>query len=116
MTHSLAMRNAALNAVCVSSSAGYFALFIGDPNAGGVEVTGGLYARQSATPPSASGGVVTWPSVVFQVPGGGTHPTHWARFTTSSGGSFYESGALPNGGESYNSAGTGTLTLVMDMP
>jgi hypothetical protein len=117
--HSLAMRNAALNAVCVSSGAGYFALFAGDPNAGGVELSGGLYARQQSTPPSATTGSVPWPSVVFQVPGGGTHPTHWARFTTSSGGSFYDSGVLPGSptpGETYNSPGTLTLTLVTDMP
>lgn len=114
--HSLAMRNAALNAVCVGSAAGYFGLYAGDPDSGGVELAGGLYARQNSTPPSATTGSVSWPSVVFQVPGGGTHPTHWARFASASGGTPYDSGALPSGGETYNSPGTLTLTLITDMP
>lgn len=114
--HSVTMRNDGVNRVCRDGGANWFALFLGDPASGGVEVTGGAYARVEAVPGDAASGSVTFPDAEINVPGGGTHPTHWARFSTAAGGTAYDSGALPGGGETFNSPGTLTVALTTTLP
>jgi hypothetical protein len=114
--HSVAMRNDGVNATCRDGGANWFGLYEGDPTAGGVEVAGGAYARVEAIPGDADNGSVTFPDAEIEVPGGGTHPDHWARFSTAAGGSPYDSGPLANNGETFNSPGSLTVTLTSAMP
>lgn len=110
MANSVAFRNQAVNAVAQNGGADWFALHSADPGTtGAAEIAGGTYARVSSGFPAASTGSSTNPGATINVPAG-TTITHWSRWTAQSGGTFFAGGALPNGGETYGSNGTYTLT------
>lgn len=112
--HSDTMRNDALNAVAANSGASYFGLHTADPGTtGAAELTGGSYARVQAVAPAVTTvGTVTFPTATINVPAGVT-VRYWARYKTASGGTPYDSGLIPNGGEVYGSPGTLNLALTM---
>ena len=102
---SLAAKNEQVNASGVNSTARWVGAFNGDPTAGGVEVTGGAYTRQQVTYPTSTNNNATTNIIGIQMPQGAV-ATHVARFSTVTGGTPYDVRALPNGGETFNSAGT----------
>lgn len=112
--HSDTMRNDSLNAVAANSGASYIGLHSADPGATGAsELTGGSYARVQAVAPAVTTvGTVTFPAAVINCPAGSA-PKYWARYKTASGGAPYDSGLLPNGGETFGSPGTLTVNLTM---
>src|ERR1044072_6514179 len=116
MAYSTGFRNAAVNAVGQNGGADWFSLHTGDPGTTGAnEVTGGTYARVSAAYPAAANGSSTNAGATINVPAG-TTVTHWSRWTAQSSVTWYAGGALPNGGESFGSAGTYTLTNTITQP
>jgi len=116
MPHSVALRNAALNAVARDSGASWIGLHTGDPGTTGAnEVTGGSYARVQSIAPAASNGSVTFPPAVINVPAGVT-VTWWARYSAASGGAPYDSGQMAGSGVVFDVAGTLTIPLTMTQP
>lgn len=114
--HSDTMRSAAVNAVAVTSGATYVAAHTADPGTtGAAEVTGGSYVRVQAIPPSAgpsSIGTTTFPAAVLNIPAGST-VRFWARYTVASGGTPYDSGAMPGAGVVFDISGTLTVNLTI---
>lgn len=95
----------------------WVALFDGDPEGAGTELTGGspAYARKQATFPAASSGQVAASNVplTFDVPAG-SDVSHWALMSASSGGTRGASGAFA-GTEAFVSQGTFNVnTVVLD--
>jgi hypothetical protein len=116
MAYSTNFRNAAVNAVGQNGGADWFSLHTADPGTTGAsEVTGGSYARVSASFPAAVGGSSTNAGATINVPAG-TTVTYWSRWTAQTGGTWYAGGALPNGGEAFGSSGTYTLTNTITQP
>lgn len=116
MAHSVAFRNAAVNAVAQNSGATWFSLHTGDPGTTGAnEVVGGGYARIQALYPAATTGSSVTAGATHSVPAG-TTVTHFGRWTAVSGGTFYTGGALPNGGDTFGSAGTYTNVNTVSQP
>jgi hypothetical protein len=81
-----------------ANSTCYIGLFVSDPGeaGGGTEVSGGGYARKTATFGAPSDGAITNTNKVeYDVP---TAPwgtiTHWGVFTTSTGNTLLGSGAV----------------------
>lgn len=88
----------------------YAALFHGDPESGGTEISGGspAYARKSVTWASASGGSKAASNQpVFDVPSGAT-VDYVAYYTASSGGTLLAKASVS--AEVYGAQGTYTLT------
>lgn len=108
MALSTAGRNAAAGGV--SAVAAYISLHTGDPGTTGTaEVTGGAYARKSATWAAASGGAVAISNdPVFDVPAS-TTITHYGLWSAATSGTYYGSGSL-SASEAYTAAGTYTMT------
>ncbi len=92
----------------VAADYGFLALFDGDPDGAGTELTGGspAYARQAITWPAASAGQVQASNVpiTFDVPAGAT-VSHWAIFTAVTGGTRGASNAF-GASEAFASQGT----------
>ena len=100
----------------VASLATHLALFNGDPEGAGVEISGGspAYARKSVTWPAASGGSVAASNVpiAFDVPSGAT-VDHWALYTALTAGTLLAAGTLTS--ETYGAQGTYNVnTLSLD--
>ena len=101
----------------VSGDYTWLALFNGDPEGAGTELTGGspAYARKQVTWNASSGGQITGsgsPVATFDVPAG-ADVSHWALYTASSAGTRGVSDAF-GATESFGSQGTfnvNTLTL-----
>ena len=95
----------------------YLALFNGDPEGAGTEISGGApaYARQLITYNAASGGQKTAsgsPVASFDIPAG-ADVTHWALYDASTAGTLGLAGSF-GATESFGSQGTfnvNTLTL-----
>jgi hypothetical protein len=116
MAHSVTFRNAAVNAVAQNGGFNYFSLHTGDPGTSGAnEVVGGSYARVLATFPAAATGASTTAGATHNVPAGVT-VTHFGRWSAASGGTFYTGGTLPNGGDTFGSAGTYTNVNTVSQP
>ena len=116
MAHSVAFRNAAVNAVALNGAHNYFSLHTGDPGTTGAnEVIGGSYARVLATYPSATNGTSTTAGATHNVPAG-TTVTHFGRWSALSGGTFFTGGVLPNGGDTFGSGGTYTNVNTVTQP
>lgn len=113
MPHSVTLQNAAVNATARDSGASYIGLHSGNPGTTGAsEITGGSYARVQAVAPAAVNGGASFPAAIINVPAGNT-VTYWARYTTASGGTPYDSGAMPGAGVVFDIAGTLTVNLTV---
>ena len=90
----------------LTAAASHVSLHTSSPGSDGSnEVSGGSYARQSASWASASAGsAATNANVVFDVPTS-TTITHLGYWSASSGGTFYGWRAL-NASQAFSSAGT----------
>lgn len=99
MRHSLTMRNTALNAVCSNSGADWFGLCEGDPEGGRCRDSPAACTRVFGHTAVDQHRLRHLLRSRDRGARRGTHPTHWARFTASSGGSpcdspFEESGSM----------------------
>lgn len=73
----------------------YIALFNGDPEGAGSEITGATWARQSCALGSSAGGVVSnTGNVVFTATGNQGTATYAAAYSASTGGTLYVGAAL----------------------
>lgn len=116
MAHSVAFRNAAVNAVAQNSGYDWFSLHTADPGTTGAnEVVGGNYARVQATFPAAASGASTTAGATHNVPAG-TTVTHFGRWSAETAGQFYTGGPLPGGGDTFGSAGTYTNVNTVTQP
>lgn len=108
MGNSVSFRNKAVDAVGLSGGADWFSLHTGDPGTTGAnEVIGGTYARKSGPFPASVSGLSTNAGTTHDVPAG-TTVTHFGRWSLVTGGTFFTGGVLPNGGDTFGSAGTYT--------
>ena len=112
--HSVQARNDAVNGMGKNANGGagahYVALHENDPGlTGAAELAGGAYIRKLITTPDAAGGSMTTSQAIIDVPAGKT-VRFWSRYTAATGGTFYQSGALP-AEESFGTAGQYTLAL-----
>lgn len=99
----------------VAAAFPFVALYNGDPEGAGVEISGGTpaYARKSVTYPAASAGQVAATNVpiTFDVPA--STVTHWAAMSASTAGTMGAAGAFA-ASEVFAAQGTyniNTLTL-----
>lgn len=88
----------------VAGTANELRLYLGDPSAGGVELSGGSYAPQTPSFPAASQGETT-DTVTFAIPVGG----HFDYAGVFDGATLVNQAGLPE--EQYGSAGTYDLTV-----
>lgn len=108
MANSMSFRNKAVDAVAVNGGADWFSLHTADPGTTGAnEVVGGSYTRELVSFPASVSGSSTATGATHDVPAG-TTVTHFGRWTASTAGTFFCGGALPNGGDTFGSAGTYT--------
>ena len=115
----MALTEAGQNAAAtgVGDAFTYLALFNGDPEVAGVEITGGSppYARQLINWNASASGQRTAqgsPVATFNIPAGGS-VTHWALYSASTAGTQGVAGAF-GATENFGSQGTfnvNTLTL-----
>ncbi len=101
----------------VAADNGWLALFDGDPEGAGTELTGGspAYARKAITWPAASGGAVSASNVPiqFDVPAG-ADVSHWAIYSAVTGGTRGASNGF-GATESYAAQGVFNVnTLTVD--
>lgn len=116
MANSVSFRNKAVDAVAINGGANWFSLHTGDPGTSGAnEVTGAGYQREQALYPAAANGAATTPGATHQVPAG-TVVTHFGRWSSQTAGTFFTGGVLPNGGDSFGSAGTYTNVNTVTQP
>lgn len=104
-----AMKN--LLATAYGTNAAYAALYSTAPGSSpGTELTGGspAYARKALSWGSASGGVVSAPSVSFDVASGSTVAGAGVHSAVTAG-TYYDGGSLTS--QSFASQGTYSLTL-----
>lgn len=102
----MAVTTAFLNAAAAGGVAAVTHIALLDD--GGVELTGGGYARQSVSWGAPSAGAIHPASdLVFDVPAGAT-VAGWAGYTASTGGTSHGGDDLDP--ETYTNAGTYTLT------
>lgn len=86
-----------------ASNTVYCALFNGDPSGGGVEITGGSYARQQVTWNAASGANLdSNGSLTFSVPASST-VNYLALYSALTGGTLYGTQSVP--AETFTNAG-----------
>ena len=106
--NSVSFRNKAVDAVALNGGANWFSIHTGDPGTNGAnELTGGDYVRVQSVYPAAVSGAASIPGATSSIPSGSVI-THWGRWTSQTGGTFFTGGALPNGGDTFGSAGTYT--------
>ena len=92
MAGSTTGKNAILNGLVAAGH--YISLHTGDPGTTGAnEASGGSYARQSITWPSASGGTISYATAVAFPVAAGTY-THWGFRSALTGGTWIEGGPL----------------------
>lgn len=106
MPFTTAGKNTMLDAMGIT----YAALFNGDPESGGTEITGGspAYARKSVSFSAASGGTKNASNQpVFDVPNGAT-VSYVAYYNASSGGTLLAKAVVTT--EVFGAQGTYTLT------
>lgn len=81
---------------------------IGLVNSGGVEISGGGYARQAVTWTLTAGTRRPSANLVFNIPSGG-QVQGWRGYSASSGGTDYGGATLTTPTGTYGTAGTFTL-------